>query len=138
MPVMLDRDPIITQHDGDSGSAPPSEKKMAFLVHLKVNDLTVTVYTCSEFEQKEEDTDKMATDPEDSDDDRSDEISDGGNEFMPHSSSEVQVSRSESLNQSNTLTRAPTHKIEQVGGAFAEEPDKMSAEEVEFQDKPAV
>ena len=50
MPVMLDHDPIITQHDGDSGSAPPSQKKMAFLVHLKVNDLAVTVYTCSEFE----------------------------------------------------------------------------------------
>ena len=89
--------PVIVGHDADPARL-ILEEKHVFLVHLKVNDLAVTVYTCSEFEQQQEDSEKLGTDEENSDGNRSDEISDGGNEFMPHSSSEVQVSRSESLN----------------------------------------
>lgn len=35
MPVLVDKDSVVmTLHDGDSGSAPPTERKMAFLVYL--------------------------------------------------------------------------------------------------------
>lgn len=46
MPVFVDKDSmVIALHDGDSGSAPPTERKMGFLVHLKVKTCEVTLYT---------------------------------------------------------------------------------------------
>jgi len=45
MPVFIDKETMaVTLHDGDSGSAPPSERKMGFLVHLEVKKLAATVY----------------------------------------------------------------------------------------------
>ena len=46
IPVFVDKDTmVIALQSGDSGSAPPTERKMGFLVHLEVKKLAVTVYT---------------------------------------------------------------------------------------------
>ena len=49
MPVLVDKKSVVEAlRDGDSGSA-PHERRMAFLVHLNVSQLVVTVFTTEEF-----------------------------------------------------------------------------------------
>ena len=75
MPVLIDKDAYMGLHDGDSDSAPP-EKKMAFLVHLEISKMTVTVYTIEEF------MDDQETDNVENQSNNSDELDDAGNEFQ--------------------------------------------------------
>jgi len=81
IPVLIDKDCNFEIHDGDSGSAPAEEKKMAFLVHLQVGKLEVTVYTNEEFAAEEKEA-AGNNDKKDIDDSiNSDEVSNDGNEF---------------------------------------------------------
>ena len=55
MPVWVEKDSaVVTFREVDSSSAPLSERKMAFLVHLEVNKMIVTVYTTEEFAKENE------------------------------------------------------------------------------------
>mmetsp|Transcript_8491 Transcript_8491/g.9877 ORF Transcript_8491/g.9877 Transcript_8491/m.9877 type:complete len:108 (+) Transcript_8491:1361-1684(+) len=80
MPLLVDKEMMQALHGSDPASAPPTEKKMAFLVHLEVNKMMATVYTTNEFAEEQADAEQEMGNQE-SDSGHSDEMSDGGNEF---------------------------------------------------------
>ena len=79
MPVLVDQDGVSLSTQGaDSGSA-PSEKKSAYLVHLEVSKMAVTVYTNEEFAE-EKDAQQTGND-DDQDSLNSDELDADADEF---------------------------------------------------------
>ncbi len=80
MPVLVDQDGVSLSTQGaDSGSA-PSEKKSAYLVHLEVSKMAVTVYTNEEFAEEKE-TQQTGNDDGDLDSQNSDELDADADEF---------------------------------------------------------
>ncbi len=81
MPVLVDQDGVSLSTQGaDSGSA-PSEKKSAYLVHLEVSKMAVTVYTNEEFAEEKDAQQTTGNDDGDLDSQNSDELDADADEF---------------------------------------------------------
>ncbi len=113
MPVLVDQDGVSLSTQGaDSGSA-PSEKKSAYLVHLEVSKMAVTVYTNEEF--AEENVQQTGND-DDRDSLNSDELDADADEFSgAHQQMGTQLNIAQS--SSGVMQRAPTQKLPQIGSA---------------------
>lgn len=63
VPVLVDEQNNLTIADGkdEANSRKPEGRKQVFLVHLKIGQMTVTVYTSQDSEEEEEHVDEAAS-----------------------------------------------------------------------------